>query len=545
MDFRYLLQILRAHWLFITILSLVAGLGGLAATYIIPEKYSASTKILIRPQKEVEASPGSTKQMMDYPVSFNIPVESISQTYAEIMVSEAVATKVVEILHLDVRTPKVDPRWYVQIFREIRNWVKVAVKNTWDFVRFGRIERKTPYWQAVEDVLEALKAEPVKDTYLFTLTASANEPDVAKHIANTAAQVFMEYTRDSRLREGGTSTEFIGKNLETVQGELKKARSGIDRFRKQSNAASLDEELTLKLNAISQFEADIETGRKQLREIEAELAVLRAQEAGQRKEIHSSTTLAKNPVLQQLETELASFEVELAGLNQTLNPAHPKVQSMEAKIAEAKNRIQAETAQVREKDTSVANPLQQELEKRLLDRTALRDSLLARLDSLGTTVQRYQSDIGRLTSHKSELARLTLDMSALEDTYKLVSKEYAESRLAAARDISEIRVIHPATQPLYPVRPIKIYYAGGGLAMGFLIALGLVLFIDYLDRHLRTREDIEGTFGIPVLATLPHARLSAGRAELINGPRISGSLPWSTLDHDSESQEGKRSDSQN
>lgn len=544
MDFRYLLQILRAHWLFITILSVVSGLGGLAATYVIPEKYNASTKILIRPQKEVEASPGS-KAMMDYPVSFNIPVESISQTYAEIMVSEAVATKVVEILHLDVRTPKVDHRWYIQSLREMRDWVKLGVKNTWDFVRYGRIEKKTPYWQAVEDVLDALKAEPVKDTYLFTLTASAGEPDVAKHIANTSAQVFMEYTRDSRLQEGGTSTEFIAKNLETVQGELKKARTDIDRFRKRTNAASLDEELTLKLNVISQFESDIETGRKQLREVEAELAVLRLQEAGQHKEIHSSTTLAKNPVLQQLETEVASYEVELAGLRQTLNPSHPKIQSLVAKIGEARIRIQAETAQVREKDTSVANPLQQELEKRLLDRSAIRDSLLARLDSLGTTVQRYHSDIGQLISHKSELARLTLDLNTLEDTYKLVTKEYAESRLAAARDISEIRVIHPATQPLYPVRPIKIYYAGGGLATGFLLALGLVLFIDYMDRHLRTREDIEGVFGIPVLATLPHARLSGGRAELTNGPRVTASLPWSTLDRDSESQEGKMSDPQN
>src|SRR5215475_2302785 len=101
MEIRYLLGVIRAHLSFVIIMTLVAGATGLLTTYVLREDYEASTLILIRPQQQRNYSAtAKVKSTLDYPVSFNIPPESVSQTYGTIMTSPAIAKRVVEILDL-------------------------------------------------------------------------------------------------------------------------------------------------------------------------------------------------------------------------------------------------------------------------------------------------------------------------------------------------------------------------------------------------------------------------------------------------------------
>ncbi len=532
MELRYLFQLVRDHWRFITVLTVVATVMGLLGTYIISEDYEASTKILIRPSKEMTFGPTS-KEMMDYPVGYNIPVESISKTYAEIMSSEAVAAKVVAMLHLDTWKAEPDPRWYVRALYEVRDWVKISAKYTWEFMQYGTVKQKDPYWAAVERVQDGLKAEPVEETYIFTLTATMGSPDLAARVADTAASVFVDYSRSARQGEEGTAAAFISESLDNVRLELEGAREKLALFRERTQAASLDEEISLKLDAMARFEAQTEEARKDLQEVDAEVTTLRNQIDELSEEVHASTTLEKNPVLQQLQSDWAVYKVELAGLLETHTEAHPRVQTLTAKIEESKARMEAEFEQVRSSDTTVLNPIYQELEQRFLDRRVQQDALMARMAALGETTERYQLAINELTYHKNELARLTLEVEILEDSYKMVSHEYEEARMASAQAISEIRVLHNAIPPVYPSRPIKVYYAGGGLIAGLLVALGLVLLRDYVDHRIRTQEDLEEAFGIPVLVSVPHAELPARSAALLAGPGASSArLSWRMLSGD-------------
>ena len=109
MELRYLLQLLREYRRLIVLSSALGCLLALAATYILPEKFEASTTVLIRPRKTA-GSEQAAKSVMDYPVSFNIPVDTMSKTYAAIMSSDAVAARVVDLLHLDTLKPPRDPR---------------------------------------------------------------------------------------------------------------------------------------------------------------------------------------------------------------------------------------------------------------------------------------------------------------------------------------------------------------------------------------------------------------------------------------------------
>jgi hypothetical protein len=116
--------------------------------------------------------------------------------------------------------------------------------------------------------------------------------------------------------------------------------------------------------------------------------------------------------------------------------------------------------------------------------------------------------------------------------------------LAAAEEISEIRILHRALPPVYPDGPIKIYYAGGGLGIAFLLALGLALLVDYAEPLIRTEEETERTTGAPVLAMVPHGEVPADARALLRAGAIGPSIMWRLLaEKDHTSRRDRRGDS--
>lgn len=518
MEIRYLLQVLGARWRFVASVSLLAALGSLGVAFLLGERFEATTTVLIRPQQELEFSP-SQKSMLDFPPSFTQAPESISQTYAGVMTSSAVATRVVELLALDQQVPEPGLAWYVRAYRWSRDSLRFVVKYAWDLVRYGRVEKRDPYWQAVDEVLSGLEAEPVEDTYLFSLTATWKDPQVAARIADTAAAVFIEYTRAARRAEDRTSMVFLGERLDEVKKQLDDTRERLRQFRASNETSSLEHQLSLKLENLAGFQAAREEAVNNAEEVRAELVTIKRLLEQEAEEVHASTTTARNPVTLELREELARDEVTLAGLRETHTSEHPTVKALVARIDEAKRRIAAETEQIRFRDTSERSPFYSDMRERLLERSARLDLLKTRSAALEETISRYRVEVQRLSDTEAEMSRLVLEIEVLENEYRLLTQEHVEARLAALQEISEIRALAAAIPPMYPSRPIKGYYFAGGLVLGFLLSLCSLLVAEYASPRIRSVDDVTHLIDAPVLAQLPPATTS-GVAALL-GERVS------------------------
>jgi uncharacterized protein involved in exopolysaccharide biosynthesis len=503
MEIRYLLSVMRAHLRFILMVTLAAGGAALFATYVLKEKYESSTLILIRPQQEPNFAPSQeTKMTLDYPVSFNIPPESVSLTYANIMTSPAVATRVVEILGLERPAPAEDQPFYRRFYRAVVGAARWTISVGWDLARYGRREQKDPYWSAVEDVTEALEASPVEDTYLFELTATWDDPALAARIADTAAQVFIEYTLDARRAEESASVVATRGRLERLRADLDQARDRLREFESREETSAPERRLELKLDALTEFESLREEVTRRLAGTDAHIESLQKLVEAEPVDVSTSSTLARNEFLDNLRMELANDERTLAQLEETMTPAHPEVKAVRARVEASSKRIAAESEMTRVRDESSRNAVRDQLRKELLDERAVRDSLEATGRKLDESIALYRGEIDDLVNRKSQQERLALQLGVLEDEYKFVEREHAEALLAAAQELSEIRAVAPATAPVYPVGPIKILYAGVGLLSGFLSALGLVLAFDYAEPRLRSGEDVRRVVDVPVVVTL-------------------------------------------
>jgi len=66
-----------------------------------------------------------------------------------------------------------------------------------------------------------------------------------------------------------------------------------------------------------------------------------------------------------------------------------------------------------------------------------------------------------------------------------------------------VRIIEPASVPLRPVKPRKVFNIALAVVLGLVLGVSMALFVEYMDDHVRTPEQVEAALGVPVFALIP------------------------------------------
>lgn len=128
-------------------------------------------------------------------------------------------------------------------------------------------------------------------------------------------------------------------------------------------------------------------------------------------------------------------------------------------------------------------------------------------NQLAMNIRQRRKELERMPFKESKLANLELLVEVTETTYKVLNKEYEQSRIQEIkRSNLDIRIITPAFAPERPVKPIKILYAAAAFFMAFLLGILIILFSESVDETMDNIKEIENTLELPVIATLPVRR---------------------------------------
>lgn len=515
MEFLLYLRIISDHKRMIIILCLSAIFHATLITYILSEKFEATALVLIRPQEKVSFGQ-KEKEAFNFPITYNIPFETISTTFSEILKSEAIAAKVVELLGMDKWKRKKKDNYFHEMWTSFKEDAKKFCVQVWTFLKYGRIEEGDPFSEATGIVKDNISITPTKDTYLFEITYEAKIPGAASLIANSAAEVFVEYSREADRKEAMGARDFFEKQVEISAKELHMARDALQRFKEENDTIAFDEEASSKIMLISEFESSLERNEKELKGLIATTKEMRLQLAKQSEFIKSSSEKTNNPVVTELKSHLARLEIKKSGLLEKFSPSHLEILSLEAEIKETQKKIKKEVKKIIGSETSAINVIHQELIQDLINASTKRYSLEAKKTSILSTISKYKKMIKGFPYKEHKISELTLALKVTKETYKLNKREYENSKAREAKKISEIRVISPATTPLYPTEPIKIYYAGTALVIALTIGVGLAFFFEYIDMTIRTIEDAEEILEVPVISTMPTVKSFSNKSQTVS-----------------------------
>lgn len=249
--------ILAYRWLII-VLSVSSLISVVLVTYLLPEKYEATTVILVRPHDQMRLSTKEDKELLNYPLSQTAPIDAPSKTYIKVIKSRTLIEEVVRVLHLDQKKRIPSDNTLKELWEEFKEWSKEWAEWAKDMFKYGRSINVDPFSKAVADVEKGLSLEATKDTYIFDINYQASDPREAAEVANVAAELFIGYMAKADTDEASVTGEFLAGRLREAENEVVRNRAALRKFKETHKTFMISDEYSAKLKVISNLEDELE-----------------------------------------------------------------------------------------------------------------------------------------------------------------------------------------------------------------------------------------------------------------------------------------------
>lgn len=473
----------------------------LTGWYLIDPEYKATVKILVRhnPQQQLILF-----KDLETP---GLPSHQINPAYnlVELSTSRGMAEIVVKKFGLD------QPKEPVEFRHHVKDWAKKIIRSPFTLLEnLGLLEEdpSTDLSDAIDELIDDVQDIKVqRDTEIIGLNIWGPSPELSADIANSMAELLVERTRSITQSQAAEAYEFTKEQVSMAEESLREAEERVIALKVKENIVSLEEELELILKRLDSLRNARTNTIAELREAQAQLLEFRRQLDGLEPMVVSTSVVAANPVTKELKASQYGLSGKLAALKIERSKMHPEVKELQAQIAELESRIAKESPMVLESETSMLNPIWQDMVHQVANLKSTVAALQAKVQVWTQELDAMEDVAIALSRNESILERLTRDKQTYEKRFKTLKTKLLElevQRLTRSGQfnievVDEARVL-PNAEPDYP--DLKVFaFVGFGLSV--LLAFGIPFVREYINDSFDMPRDVEKALALPVLGTIP------------------------------------------
>lgn len=455
-------QIVRRRWLLIALTMLVS--VGLTAfvTLRMTKIYRASTTIRIETQAPqvlgrdvedvVEMGTGSFWSNVEY-----------YETQYKIIGSRDVALRVVQEYKLNE-----DPEFLGVPLEKRKNFEPVSLE------------------EAAGVLQQITTIEPVKDSRLVAIHVESSSPHRAQLYVNAIAKAYKDKNLESMLQSTVDALDWLSKQLDDARNKLSDSENKIRDYKKEKGILSIS--LEERQNIIT---AQMTAAATNLTEARARRIETQARKGAIAKAVTSDDPMAvpldeinTNPLIQQLKQRYGELSQEQDELSERYGPNFPHMVELKAKLKRIRADITREVSNILkavDAELAAARSTEAGLEKALSN---LRDQAL------------------ELTQKELKYNQLDREKKNNEKVYDLLLGRSKEADLSRLLRVNNVHILDPALLPQIPIKPKLNLNLIISIAFGFVFGFGLALLVEYVDRTIKTQDDVEA-LGVAFLGIVP------------------------------------------
>jgi chain length determinant protein EpsF len=453
MSLNQILVILRARW------RVVFGVfGGVVFLTIVislvwPKQYTAISSLVVDAKSDPVAGGkgggGFSEQLL----------ASYVNTQSDVIASRRVAQRVVKMVKLDA-----DPAW-------LQRW-RSATKGTGDF----------SVWLADYLVSKKLTVAPVHDSpthasNVIAISVSWPNPERAAALANAFAQAAIDTNIELKVEPAKLYANWFNQRSRALRDDLAVKQKRLSDFQNSIGLVATDEKL------------DVENAR--LTELSTQLVTIQGlrQESQSRQRgvggnIESLPEVLQSPVIQALKAELSQAEARQPDVAARLGKNHPDYQAAVAEIANLRERIARESANIA---ASLGNTTQVNLRRE---------------NDVKQAVEAQKNKVLDLKHAHDQAAIFQSDVNSAQRDLDAVSERFAQSSLESQTSQTNVVQLTTATAPLSPSSPKLVLNVLIGFFLGGVFGFAVALFLEALHPRVRLEEDLVHLLGVPILGKI-------------------------------------------
>lgn len=361
-----------------------------------------------------------------------------------------------------------------------------------------------------KDVVLAGSAE----NNVYTISYTANEPQLAKNVVAELLNIFVETTLRSNRTDTTIATQFLDEQISLYNGRLQQSEASLEEF-KRDNVGIMPRDGATYFQQMQQLKTKIEDTELELKESENRRQELKRQLAGWNENISTEQADAPLPTIDTpLAVRIQNLRLQLDNYLLNYTEQHPDVKATKRMLAQLEaqqnntleDRENSDDSDISYNISTIRNPVFQELQVSLGQLEANMASLQVRVSEYKSRAEKLEQLIDTIPKVEAQLLKLTRDYDVTSKTYSdLVSRRESASISIGAGESSDnirFRIIDPPIVPLIPTGPNRLLYLLATLIVAIGGGLSLAIIAAMLKPSIYTRQELKEVSGLEVLGSV-------------------------------------------
>ena len=325
-----------------------------------------------------------------------------------------------------------------------------------------------------------------KEASLVTLSVSGPVAEQEADYLNKLMDVYIRYGLDNKNQTADSTIKFINGQLAVILDSLNIAEEKLENFRLKNNFIDLSREGTLVQNKLEKFENEKTSFELQLQYYNYLSDYLDLKNAVGTI-ISPSVMGITDQVLLRLVVELSTLQKEREKFGFNIEGNQPALELMDRQIEEAREALRE----------NVKNGIA---------------GLKLLIAESNRKISGVEVEINRLPSTERKLINIQRKFDLNNTVYTYLLEKLSESGIAKASNVSDNRIIDPASKfSSGLVKPKTRKNLVIAIMLGFILPMAVIALIDFFNDKVMDKSDIERKTKVSVIGYISH---SEGKDEI-------------------------------
>jgi len=463
-------------------------LGAIVRTYTTTPMYRATTSVLIDDERGASVAGFNASTNADY----SQDPEPYFQTQLRILQGRELSGRVVDKMHLE-NVPELNGQGPRRTgLAAAAQTIKTQLHNSFRKVIGGAAVNSAPASKPTHDslvnaFLSKVTLEPIRGSRLVNVSITSSDPTFAAHAADTLVEEYVQQNSEMRTEATRRSLQFLSDEIGKQQEKLKDSERAMADYREHNNALSLEDHqntVVASLNQLNDQYTRAKTERIQKETLYRQIEGL----SPSANQLEAIPAIVQSPTVSAIRQRLNDLMREKSTLSERYGEKNPQVIANANAIDDANKQYQNALGGAL---ASIKNDFQ---------------TALSQERRLGAELDAQKGAAMDLNRKGVSYTVLEREAQSNRQVYELLLQRQKELQVVSNSGGNNVRLMDRAVVPGAPFTPdVRKNLLLGSLA-GVLLALGLVLAIDYLDDTVKTPEDITRRLKLPFLGLVPAVR---------------------------------------
>ncbi len=336
--------------------------------------------------------------------------------------------------------------------------------------------RLTPF---VDMFRKNLSVEPVSDTRFLRIAYTHPNPPLAAAICNQLAQTLVSRNIENKSEKFKDASSWMDRSTRELKARAERAEQALANYTRAHNNIAPQGKGSLSADRLMRLQAEV-TRAETDRIIKESLY-----EDVKRGRVEHVPTVYSDANHAELQKKLGDLIVQAAQRDVNYGPDNPQTTEVQQQIVTIRKQIESHRKSLEVK-------LKLDFDRAVRDEQAFKRSLEeAKNESAKENVDTFQYGV------------LQQEVDTTKALYRNFLEKSSDANFELAQQQNNLRVVEPARVPRVTTGPNRKLWTMIGFVLSLTFSVGLALLLEFLDRTIKSADDLSRRLQLPALAVIP------------------------------------------